>query len=222
MAGQTNFPTALDDNTSLYDVTDSVTSLVAAHHNNLKEAVKEIEKKIGIEQTTSPTSLDVRIGSPTLSHTHNGASGQAQAINASTILVPSGGQPSGLTLADHLMVPPRYLHHVYHAGSLPLATPNAFGPFSLPRTMQLEAIHGQLRRAPSGATTMLDVNVGPTSIFIASQGLRPGFAPGATSYRGASPNYMTFPSGVVITIDTDNLGSNDPGQDLTLTFMFRE
>ncbi len=206
MAGQSNFPTSLDDDTALINVTDAVTSVVASHHNNLKEAIKAVEKKVGIEQTTSPTSLDYRLGSATNSHSHNGASGQGALINASTLTA---------------LAPP-YIVQYHHQGSLPAAAANALAPFSLPRTVVVDSLHGQLRRGPSGATTALDINIGPTSMFIASQGLRPIFAPGATSYRGASPNYMTIPSGVIVTVDSDAVGSNDPGQDLIITFVFRE
>lgn len=250
MSGAANFPTALDDDTSLLDVTDGVSSLLASHHNNLKEAVKALEKKVGIDHTTSPTALDYRLGSPTDGHRHDGASGQGPVLSPSNFQIPSGGHPSGGNLYDHLahaslhmvtqmsgtgiasmvdpriiFVPttvPRYVHTVHHQGSLPAVGANALAPFSMPRTVVLEAIHGNIRRGPSGATTALDVNVGPTSIYVASQGLRPIFNPGATVYRNASPNYVTIPSGVIITTDVDAIGSNDPGQDLTLVFLFRE
>jgi len=99
---------------------------------------------------------------------------------------------------------------------------NALAPFTLPRTLVLESLSGNLRRGASGATAAIDVNVGPTSIYVASQGFRPIFAPQATLYMNASPNYVTFPSGVIITTDVDAVGSNDPGQDLTVIFVFRE
>jgi hypothetical protein len=221
MSGAANFPTTLDDDTSLLDVTDGVTTLIAAHHNNIKEAVKALEKKVGVEQTTSATSLDVRLGSPTAGHSHNGASGQGAALNASMFLVPSGGNPSGLTIADHMLHPVgRYLHTIHHG--LPAAAANAIAPFALPRTMYMEGVVGTLRRGPSGATSAIDVNVGPTSMWIASQGLRPIFPPGATYYGNASANYMTVPSGVIVTVDVDAVGSNDPGQDLSVVFIFRE
>lgn len=85
MAGNTNFPTALDDDSSLYDVTDAVHTLQAAHHNNPKEAIKALEAKVGIFGTSSPTALDYRIGNPTNSHRHDGASGQGMPINATSI-----------------------------------------------------------------------------------------------------------------------------------------
>ena len=45
MSGQSNFPTALDSDSSLFDVADGVNSLLAAHHNNLKEAIKAMQAK---------------------------------------------------------------------------------------------------------------------------------------------------------------------------------
>ena len=80
MAGNTNFPTGLDDNTSLLDVTDGVTALQAAHHNNLKESIKALEVKVGIDNTAVDTTLDYRLGHPTFGHSHDGASGQGVAI----------------------------------------------------------------------------------------------------------------------------------------------
>lgn len=85
MAGAANFPTALDDDTSLHDVTDGVTSLQAAHHNNMKEAVKAMQAKIGVENTSVATALDTRLGHPTMGHDHSGASGYGAPIAASAL-----------------------------------------------------------------------------------------------------------------------------------------
>lgn len=84
MAGNTNFPTALDDDSSLIDVTDGVTAIEAAHHNNLKEAVKALQAKVGIFNTAAPTAIDYRLGHPSFGHRHDGASGQG-------VLIESGG-----------------------------------------------------------------------------------------------------------------------------------
>lgn len=80
MAGVSNYPTALDDNTSLFEVADNVTPLAAAHHNNLKAAMIAVETRLGILGGVSPTAIDVRLGHPTLGHTHSGASGQGPEI----------------------------------------------------------------------------------------------------------------------------------------------
>lgn len=302
MAGNTNFPTGLDDNTSLFDVTDGTSTLVAGHHNNIKEAVKAIEEKLGIRSTVAPTSLDYRLGNPTGAHAHDGASGSAQKLDPTTIMVPSGGHPSGLSLYDHLMsqalhtataigatgiatalganvilvpsaailvatgvasvvsqsaatalihvpsgpafaatgiasvvsqtagtvilsvptVVPRFIAQMFMQGSAVVGT-NKMIPLILGRTLQLESISGVFRVGPSGATTAFDISVGPTSFYEASQLFRPIFAPGATAYRSsATPNLITYPSGAIITADVDAVGSNDPGQDLHLAFVFRE
>lgn len=232
MSGQTNFPTGLDDDTSLYDVTDSVTALVAAHHNNIKEGVKAIERKIGIDQTSSPTSLDYRLGSATNSHRHDGASGQGLAINPSTILVPSGGHPSGLSLADHLTdaslhrattedLVKREVVSWYYQGSIGVGA-SLGAPFSFGRSLQIESVTARLRRAPSGATTALDINIGATSLWQASPGLRPIFPAGTIGYDHASVNLITYPSGALMVVDADAVGSNDPGQDLSIFFVFKE
>lgn len=105
MTGSANFPTSLDDDTSLYDVTDDTSAVLAAHHNNLKEAIKEVEKLLGVFDSTSPTALWYRVGSPTDSHRHDGATMQGRPINPTTISIPSGGLPSGGSLFDHFLTP---------------------------------------------------------------------------------------------------------------------
>lgn len=205
MSGSANFPTALDDDVSLFDVVDGVTIPVAAHHNNIKEAIKAIEKKVGVGNSTSPTSLEYRLGSPTDSHNHNGASGMGQAISASAL---------GFAIYRH--------GQMYYQGSLPAVGTNAMAPMSLGRSVQLISMQGRLRRAPSGATTMINMRVGGSQFFAASPGLRPGFAPGATYWSNASPNLVTIPSGVAVEWDVDFRGSSAPGEDLTITMVFRE
>jgi hypothetical protein len=205
MSGAANFPTSLDDDTSLLDVTDGVSALVAAHHNNIKEAVKALEARVGIIGSTSATSLEYRLSSPTDGHRHNGASGQGQPLSATDL---------GLAFYTH--------SKVQYQGSLPAVATNAFLPMSLGRTVQLISINGNLRVAPSGATTAINLRVGGSQFYAASPGLRPIFPPGATSYANASPNLVTIPSGVVMNFDVDAIGSNNPGQDLTLTLVFRE
>lgn len=211
MAGNTNFPTSLDDNTSLHDVTDSVTQVLAAHHNNTKEAVKAIEAKLGVFNSAVATSLDYRLGHPTLGHSHN-ASGAGARIAAGNLI----GLASALADND-VKILRMQMHATAIVGS------NVAPPLVIGRTMQLLSIQAGLRRGPSGATTAFDVMFGATSVYGASQGYRPIFPPGATAYRSAAtPNCITYPSGAVITLDTDTVGSNEPGQDLGITFIFRD
>jgi hypothetical protein len=206
MSGNTNFPTALDDNTSLIDVTDGVSSIAAAHHNNLKEAVKALEAKVGIFNTGAPTSLDYRLGHPTSGHTHDGASGNGGPLSASAL--------TGFQV-------PRHIVQWYYQGSVPSGA-SLGAPVVFSRTMQLESVNVQMRRAPSGATAAFDVNFGPTSVWVASQGLRPILPAGTATYAHASPNLVTYPSGTLLTIDADKVGTNEPGSDVSIVFIFKE
>lgn len=200
MAGDTNFPTALDDDVSLYDVVDEVSSVTAAHHNNIKEAVKALEAKIGIYATGEPDTLDYRLGNPTGGHIHDGASGQGPLIVPSTAifmqLQAPGSIASGINLAGI--------------------------PMAMGRTLILESYIAVLRVPPSGATLSFDAQFGPTSLMVASTDLRPIFPPGATYFSQPSPNLVTYPSGEVISLTVDKVGSNDPGQHLSVSFVFRE
>lgn len=218
MGGNTNYPTALDNDSSLVDVQDGVSSLQAVHHNNLKEAIKEMQAKIGINHTNVPTSLDFRLGSATGSHNHNGASGQGAPID---IPIPSGGYPSGGTLHDHLMTPARYIVQLVARGIASVGT-NVLAPVVMGRTMQLEAVNAGARVGASGATLSLDIKIDDVSVWDASIELRPVFAPGATVYGHASPNLITYPSGGVITVDVNTVGSSAPGSDISLNLIFRD
>lgn len=206
MSGNSNFPTALDDDSSLGDVTDSVSTLQAAHHNNLKEAIKVIEAKIGIRSTAVVTALDYRLGNPTGSHDHGGASGMGAPIVATAL--------TGFSLE-------RWTAQLFHVPSAAVGS-NIAAPISIGRTGQIESISAVLQRGPSGATTAFKVLVGPTNIWGASVGLGVRFAPGATLYSQPSPNLITYPSGAIITLDAEAVGSSEPGQGLSVTFVFRD
>lgn len=229
MSGITNFPTALDDDSSLLNVTDGVSQVLATHHNNLKEAIKAVEQKIGVYGSNAPTSIDYRLGHPTTGHQHNGASGQGPRLNPSIMPAPSGAVGSPSTLHDHLLdstvhsasAVRRHVVPWDWQGSLP-SGPSLGAPFSFGLTAQVESVHAQMRRSPSGATTALTVRIGPTALWGASVGLRPIFAPGTNGYVGASPNLQTYASGARVQVDVDTVGSSDPGQDLRLVFVFRE
>jgi hypothetical protein len=86
MSGNTNFPSGLDTDSSLFDVADGVNTVQAAHHNNLKEAIKAMQLKIGINNTLAPTTLDYRLGHPTDGHRHDGASGHGPPISPTTLV----------------------------------------------------------------------------------------------------------------------------------------
>lgn len=199
MSGAANFPTALDDDASLINVTDGITSLTAAQHNNLKEAIKALETRVGILASASPTSIDYRLGNPTGGHIHNGASGQGPMIVPSTAIFFQTVVPGSIA-----------------------SGPNRGMPFAFGRTLILESYTGVVRIPPSGATTAIDIRFGPTSLMAASVGLKPALAPGATTFDQPSPNLMTYASGAIVAVDFGPVGSNNPAQDLSITFVFRE
>jgi hypothetical protein len=52
------FPTELDTDAELYQVTDDADEVLAAHHNALAEAVKAIEAKLGIDGSAIIDTID--------------------------------------------------------------------------------------------------------------------------------------------------------------------
>ena len=54
----TNYPTSLDTDVELYEVQNDVDDVLAAHHNALKEAIKALQEKVGIDLSAVETSLD--------------------------------------------------------------------------------------------------------------------------------------------------------------------
>lgn len=218
-----NFPTSLDDNSTLHEVVDGVTEIVDEHHNNPKDAIIALEHKVGIYNTSVPTAIDYRLGHPTGGHRHDGASGQGPAINPTAFGLAATGIAtlSGGIISVPTQIP-RYILPMTQVGSIGVGSKIA-APVILGRTMQIESVQAGLRRGPSGATTALIIRVGPTHIFGASVGFGVRFAPGATAYRSsATPNLITAPSGAVVTLDAEAVGSSDPGQDTGITIFFRE
>ena len=212
MSGNTNFPTGLDTDSSLFDVADGVNTLQAAHHNNIKEAVKAMQLKIGIDNTLAPTTLDYRLGHPTDGHRHDGASGHGPQINPTTLLLPDGESVVGSR---------RFTQTIHRHGTSVVGS-NVTTPAVIGRTARIENVSAVLRRGASGATAAYIVRIGPTNLYGASVGLGVRFAPGATRYGNASPNLGTYPSGTIITLDVEAVGSSAPGEDLSVILVFRE
>lgn len=199
-----NFPTSLDDTSSLHEVTDGVSTVQAVHHNDLVSAIQAIEASIGVNGSSVPTSLRNRLGNPTTGHIHDGATGNAPKINATTI--------QGLT--DYSIVQMR-INGTAASGA------NRAGPISIGKTLQLESVRAVALRGPSGATATFDVNFGATSLWQATQANRLILLAGASVAVSGTPNLSTYPSGAVITVDADTVGSSTPTEDLSLVFVFR-
>lgn len=72
----TSYPTSLDTNTTLFQVSTGDT-LSEAHHNNLKDAVIALQTKVGVDSSADATSLDYLLtnsASINPGHKHTGSS----------------------------------------------------------------------------------------------------------------------------------------------------
>lgn len=227
MSGVSNYPTSIDDSTSLGDVTDGTSTLQAAHHNNLRASIVAMQNVLGIPGSAVATSVQYRLGHPTGGHLHDGATGNGPKVNPTAIPAPSGAIASVANLHDHFMATAahrdtdRAVIQAFINGSAASGA-NRAAPITLGRTMQLENVRAVARRGPSGATATFDVNVGPTSLWAATQANRVILNPGASVGVSGTPNLVTYPSGAIITVDVDTVGSSAPTEDLSLTFVFRD
>lgn len=73
--------------------------------------------------------------------------------------------------------------------------------------------------APTGATLIVDVNKGGTTIFT-TQGNRPTIAISGTSTAVKTPDVTSFSAGDVFTVDVDQIGSSVAGADLHVCVAF--
>lgn len=58
---RTRFPRGLDTDTDLYHEERDSETAMSAHHNALKDAIKALEEKVGIDGSPVPTSIDYRL-----------------------------------------------------------------------------------------------------------------------------------------------------------------
>ena len=196
MSGNTNFPTALDGDSQLFDVVDAVTAITAPHHNNMKEAIKALEAKVGVYSTSEPTSIDYRLGNATGGHNHNGASGMGGPVAFERLVTL---QAVGTVIATSNLL------------QLPIN-----------RAMTLNQVGLSARFGPSGATMMFDLSINGVSV-LSNPTARPSLNPGAS--QSFTPIFVTppsIPSGVSLQVDADLVGSSFPGRDVTIVFMFRD
>ncbi len=74
--------------------------------------------------------------------------------------------------------------------------------------------------APTGAPLVLDINVDGTTIF-GIQSARPQVAAGAHAGSAGAPTVTDYESGSYLTVDVDEVGSGEPGGDLSLLLALR-
>ena len=73
--------------------------------------------------------------------------------------------------------------------------------------------------APAGAAVIVDVNLNGTTIFT-TQANRPTIADGGNQSAVATPDVTAVSAGDYLTVDIDQVGSSDPGEDLTVSIVW--
>jgi hypothetical protein len=78
------------------------------------------------------------------------------------------------------------------------------------------AVRASVGTAPTGASVIVDVNKNGTTIFT-TQSSRPTIAVSTnTALNSADPEIDTLANGDYLTLDVDQIGSTEPGQNLTV------
>jgi len=84
-------------------------------------------------------------------------------------------------------------------------------------SMTISKAYLNVKTAPTGQAIKVDVNKNGTSIWNTTQSNRVSVAAGATSGTQTSFDTSSLSEGDVITVDIDQVGSSNPGADLTIT-----
>jgi hypothetical protein len=83
-------------------------------------------------------------------------------------------------------------------------------------TLTIKGVRASVGTAPTGASILVDVNIGGTTIFT-TQANRPAIAASAnTSGKVTNYNVTTIADGAYFTVDVDQVGSTIAGADLTV------
>lgn len=88
-------------------------------------------------------------------------------------------------------------------------------------TLTITEVYASVKTAPTGADLIIDVNKNGTTIF-STQGNRPTIADGTTSGTSGTPDITSLVKNDKLTIDIDQIGSGDPGEDLTVMLRFTQ
>lgn len=86
-------------------------------------------------------------------------------------------------------------------------------------TLTIKSVRASVGTAPTGASIVVDVNVGGTTIFT-TQGNRPAIAAsGNTSGKITNMDVTSIADGAYFTIDVDQVGSTVAGADLVVQIL---
>ena len=83
------------------------------------------------------------------------------------------------------------------------------------RTLTILATRASVGTAPTGATLIVDINKGGTTIFT-TQTARPTIALSGFTAAGGTPAVTAWANGEYLTVDIDQVGSTVAGADLTV------
>ena len=100
------------------------------------------------------------------------------------------------------------------SGALAVDTNICF-PFRPSGTFTISEVYIECKTAPTGSTLIIDVNKNGTTIFT-DQNNRPAIAISGTTATSGTPDVTSLAKDDQITIDIDQIGSGDSGEDLTI------
>lgn len=84
--------------------------------------------------------------------------------------------------------------------------------------LTIRSVRASAGTPPTGADLIVDVHVNGSTIFT-DQGSRPAIGAGTNTSGPVVPNVTTVPAAAYITVDIDQVGSVDPGADLTVQIL---
>jgi hypothetical protein len=91
--------------------------------------------------------------------------------------------------------------------------------FYIPGAITLGNVRASVGTAPTGTDIIIDVNKNGSTVFTTQQN-RPKIYAGQTLVSNSTPNITEFNEGDYITVDVDQIGSLNPGQNLTVQIEF--
>jgi hypothetical protein len=90
--------------------------------------------------------------------------------------------------------------------------------FYIPGAITLSNVRASVGTAPTGSSIIIDVNKNGTSVFTTNP--KPQIYAGQNVVSTSTPNTTSLTTGDYISVDVDQVGSLNPGQNLTVQIEF--
>jgi hypothetical protein len=100
-----------------------------------------------------------------------------------------------------------------------LSTGTGRAKFYIPGPITIGNVRASVGTAPTGSDLVIDVNKNGTTIFT-TQTSRPKIFAGQTLVSTSTPNVTELTTGDYLTVDIDQIGSLNPGSDLSVQIEF--